>query len=146
MKRGSRLYWTFRKYRGKYRRLKRLVFASPAEMQLITLMGGKVVSTNLVHNRNGFPFTIVVSMGGWFGGKQHVKREVREGKFFVDFGNDIKRGIEIDSREWHMDITKDQERDEYFKAHGWRILRIKTSDLATRQDMIQKAVIDHLLN
>ncbi len=123
--------------------MKRLVFASPAEMQLITLMKGKVLTTNLIHNKNGFPLTFVMYLGGWFA-KENMRREVRVGKHWIDFGNDIRRGIEVDGEAYHNDIIKEIERDEYFKKNDWRILHIKAGDILARPNATRNAIIDFL--
>lgn len=115
-------------------------------MQLITLMGGKVLTTNLVrHKRTGFPLTLVVDLGSWFG-KEQMRREVRIGRYWTDFGNDLCRAIEVDGDQFHKDIVKEQQRDDYIERMGWRILHINAGDIFTNPDMVQRRIIAFLLH
>lgn len=68
---------------------------------------------------------IVLSMG--YLKRELLHREVREGRFYLDFATRdaaYRKAIEIDGSQWHMDVLKDQERDEYLRARGWEIKRI----------------------
>lgn len=114
-------------------------------MQLIRIMGGSFIEIGFIKNKIGFPFTIVTSMGRWFG-KENMRREVCVGRYYVDFGNDIKRAIEVDGKEWHKDIVKDQKRDEYLERNGWRVLHIRASDISANPDAVQRRVIKFLVH
>lgn len=93
-------------------------------MQFIRVMGGRVITFENVRSpRTGFPLAIVVSMGPVLRG-ENVSREVRAGKYFLDFANDLRRAIEIDGRAFHTDIVREQERDEYLAYYGWLVLHI----------------------
>lgn len=141
-----RLYWFYRRQRAAYWRYKRLLFASPAEMALLRLMGGKAITIDSIKNRHtGFPFTIVTDMGGWFS-KENMRREVRYGRYFCDFANDLDRIIEVDGAPFHNDITKEQDRADYFERQGLRVLHIKASDIFANPDMVQRAVIKFLVH
>ncbi len=93
---------------------------------------------------NGFPLVIVLRRPRLFR-REYVKREVRVGKYWVDFGNDIKRAIEVDGKAYHMDIIKDQERDEYIQSLGWSVLRIRADELLREPERVRRRVISYLL-
>ncbi len=45
--------------------------------------------------------------------------------YFIDFADPVKKiGIEVDGKEWHMNVKKDQERENELVALGWTIYRI----------------------
>ena len=49
--------------------------------------------------------------------------------YFLDFGNPyLKIGVELDGREYHLDVDKDRRRDERLYDEGWKIFRIKGSE------------------
>lgn len=108
-------------------------------------MKGKAITIDLIRDkRTGFPLTIVTDMG-WFK-KQNIRREVRIGKHWTDFGNDIERCIEVDGREFHQDIVKEQQRDDYIERFGWRILHIKAGDIYDNPDAVRRQVITFLIH
>lgn len=114
---------------------------SPAEIRFVQIMGGKVIVFDHVkHPRTDFPLAAVVTLGKFLR-REKFKREVRVGKHFIDFGNDIKRGIEIDGRDWHMDVIKEMERDEYMADYGWSLLHIQASDLWRAPNVVQRRVL-----
>jgi len=116
-------------YRSRFWRNVRFLFPSPAETAFIELMGGYVIHVSILkHPKTHFSFAYVLSLGKLLNGEL-MKREVRVGKHWIDFGNDIKRGIEIDGRQYHNDIVKQQERDDYFKSYGWRVLHVDAYDV-----------------
>lgn len=128
------------RWRASVRRRHRLLFPSPAEVQLIRIMGGKVIQVDLVREPiNGFPLCFVVSMGDLFK-RERISREVRAGAFFIDFGNDIGRGIEVDGKHWHGDIITEQRRDEYCGKYGWMLKHIKADDLYRRPAYVRHQV------
>jgi very-short-patch-repair endonuclease len=95
-------------------------------------MRGHVLTTPFVKSRRtGFPLAII-----WRGKilkRELVYREVPAGPFFIDYAvvtPFYKRGIELHSKEWHRDIVRDQEREEYLKARGWEIRYITSKHLA----------------
>lgn len=155
MPKNKKLVFTHRlKIVAKYYRLrswywqhKRLLFPSPAELRFIQIMGGKVLVINrLRHPRSNFPMAFVLSLGTILK-RENVAREVRAGKCFIDFGADTKyykKGIEIDGRNWHMDVVKEIERDEYVAQFGWRLLHIQAADLYRNSAIVQRRVIDFL--
>lgn len=126
--------------RGLYNKRRRLLFPSPAEVELIRVMGGKVITIDLFKDiMTGFPLTIVVSLGSVFKA-EHIEREVRVGRMYVDFGNDIRRGVEVDGKRWHQDVTKELERDEYCAAYGWSLLHIQAIDVYKNPDFVREKV------
>ena len=133
-------------YRGRSQwwRVGRLLFPSPAEMKFIKLMGGTVFSMPIVMSRKtGFPFAIVLWRGHALR-KHKMKREVRVGKCFVDFGNDIKWGIEILGFEWHTDVLAEQQREDYIKSYDWRVLYIPAADLWRKSKSTKRRVLKFL--
>jgi len=136
---------------GKYYRLRskawrnmRYMFPSPAEVKFIRIMGGRAISVPFFkHPKTGFSYTYIISMGKILN-SELIKREVRVGKYWVDFGNDIKRGIEIDGQKYHNDIVAQQERDDYFAGFDWRVLHIRAADLWRQPDNVQRDVIAFL--
>jgi very-short-patch-repair endonuclease len=123
-----------------------MIFPSPIELEFIELMGGKVVRfTKLRDPRTKFPAAWIVSLGPMMKA-QNVHREVRYGKYFVDFSNDLHRIIEIDGSAYHMDVVADMDREIYIKARqpGMRMMRIKTYELRNNKHSVQSRVIDFL--
>lgn len=122
--------------------MRRIIYMSPAEARFVILMGGKVLtSKRFKHRKNGFPVTIVLSLGKYLK-SENFKREVRYGRFTTDFANDIDRIIEIDSRRWH-DVVADYDRDLYIKDYcpEARILRVTTDDLKRNPKKVKAAVV-----
>lgn len=47
------------------------------------------------------------------------------GPYFIDFADPVKKiGIEVDGKEWHKDLEKDQMREDILIKMGWTIYRI----------------------
>lgn len=136
----------FYRLRANHRRNMRLIFASPAEMQLIKIMGGVVVSLPLVRApKTKFPVSIVLFRGWTF--KLHgIKREVRCSKYFVDFCNSKGYGIEVDGAAYHTDFNADMIRDKVLYAQGVSILRIKGVDIYRDPKEVKKRVKKYLKN
>lgn len=106
-----------------------MLYPSPAELAFIRLMGGRTIEFRRIRNRRtGFRLAIVVSMGKTLR-RERVKREVRVGRCFVDFGNDIGRAIEVDGNKWHTDVVHEMERDNYLAQFGWRVLHVRAPDI-----------------
>lgn len=95
------------------------------------------------HYKTRFAMAYIISLGKVLN-SELVRREVRVGKYYVDFGNDIRRGIEVDGEAYHNDIVKQQERDEYFAKYGWRVLHIKATDLWRQPARVQQDVLRFL--
>ena len=130
--------------RSKYWRMKRILFPSPAELRFIEIMGGKVVRFKKIKSRkSGFCLAIIYSLGAPLN-DERFKREKRVGRYFVDFGNDICIGIEIDGKQWHRDVVKEFERDSYFYQLGWRIKRIDAIRVFNSPDKVQREVLQFL--
>lgn len=123
-------------------RTNRMIFMSPAEARFVRIMGGKVLTfDNIKSTKTGFPLTYVRSLGKWLK-ERGYEREVRVGSKFTDFGSFAQqRGIEIDGRNFHRDIVKEQERDDYFEDYGWILLHIQAADLWQSPDRVQRDVI-----
>lgn len=134
----------FYRLRSRYWRDNRKLFPSPAEIALIRLMGGTVFTLPaLKSTKTGFPLALVLSMGVDFR-IENVRREVRVGKYWVDFGNDLNRGIEVDGKAYHHDIVMQQQRDEYFQNAGWGVLHIKPTDIYNQPKKTREKVLNFL--
>lgn len=132
------------RWRSKYWRLHRLLFPSPAELKLIVLMGGKVLTFKwLKSTKTGFPFALVISRGRLFR-HERVRREVRCGRYYIDFGNDIGRCIEVDGTAFHLDVVADYDREIYMTQRGWRLLRIKAPRIWNDPDRLQAEIVNFL--
>jgi very-short-patch-repair endonuclease len=136
----------YRRVRARYRRAKRILFPSPAEVLLIRLLGGKAIVIDHIRgnrtkkNPAGFPLTFITTMGNLLG-SENVRREVRCGKYWIDFGNDIRRGIEVDGEDYHQDVVYEQERSDFLRKQGWLIFRIPGHRLYREPDRVAQDVI-----
>lgn len=143
MKRLKKLVSKYYRLRSRYYRESRLLFPSPAELRFIELMGGRYVTLPFFrHYKTGFCGALVLSMGKTLR-REGFRREVRVGAKFCDFGNDIKRAIEIDGSYFH-DIVEQQERDDYFAKYDWRVLHIDATDVWRQPDVVQRRVLKFL--
>lgn len=101
------------KARAKWFRWNRLLFPSAAEVRFIEIMGGKILSFHgIKHPETKQPLRIVFSLGKALKNEK-FEREVRAGRYWLDFGNDILWCIEIDGKKYHRDVVKEQDRDDY---------------------------------
>lgn len=131
-------------YRSRWFRINRIIFPSPAELRFIEIMGGRVFRLKYVrHPRTKFPIAYIASMGKVLRDEK-FKREVRVGKYFLDFGNDVFCAIEIDGRNWHMDVVAEFERDSYIYQRGWRIKHIDAIKLWNQPDQVQREILKFL--
>jgi hypothetical protein len=145
MNRIKRLYYRARRFINVARRNRRMVFPSPAEVNFVRLFGGRVLVVPFLKDpRTGFPAAVFVSMG-WFLRQEHIRREVPVGSKWIDFGNDIKRGIEIDGAEYHRDIVKEQDRKEYLEARGWVVLHIPGTHIKRYPQKVVDDVVAFLI-
>lgn len=134
------------RWRGRLGRWHRLLFISPAEARLINLMGGRVYMSRRIVNKNGFGLTFVLSLGKTLR-HEKIKREVRVGKCYVDFGAmDIGRGLEVDGKDYHRDVVAEFDRDSYLYQRNWRIMHIEASQLWRDPDKVQRDVLKFLLD
>lgn len=135
--------------RKKIWRRTRILFPSPAEVRFVQVMGGRVLVFNYVRSTSThYPLAIFISMGKILR-REFVQREVRVGAMHVDFAFITSYGrqaIEIDGRNFHMDVVREQERDEYLNGRGWRVLHIQAVDLWRNPDAVQRRVIRFLAN
>lgn len=137
----------FLRNRSALRRNKRLLFPSPAELRFIELFGGKVWRSQHIFSRSTkFPMAVIYKKPNFFK-SENLKREVRIGKYYVDFGVRTpyyKRAIEIDGQPYHMDVVAEQDRDIYTYARGWKTLRIRAYRLYNDSSKVQDEVIRFL--
>jgi very-short-patch-repair endonuclease len=106
-------------------------------------MGGHVLTINkLRHYKTKFPRAIIFM--GSFLKHELVQREVRVGAMYLDFACITpwdRKAIEIDGKNFHRDIVKEQNRDDYLEKYGWRILHIPAEDLYRKPDKVRDRVI-----
>lgn len=132
------------RYRSRYWRWQRIFFPSPAELRLIEIMGGRYFRIKWLRlYKTGFSFAIVYSLGKYLGDEKFM-REVRCGRYFIDFGNDIRMGIEVDGKKWHRDVVAEFERDSYFYQNGWRVKRIQAVRLWNEPSRVQAELLNFL--
>lgn len=113
---------------------------SPAEAKFVELMGGRVWRLPIKRWGSGFPVTIVWSLGPDLK-NECFKREVRIGRYFADFANDVGRVIEIDGDPYHMDVVADLEREGYLQERGQKIMRIPASRLWKNPARVRRDVL-----
>jgi very-short-patch-repair endonuclease len=118
---------------------------SPAEARFVRIMGGRVLTVSWLASpiNNRFPVSIVLSLGRDLK-REKMRREVRVGAMYIDFGNDIRRGIEIDGRRYHRDVLKEHERNKYVAQYGWRLLHIDASEMYRSPEYVRRKVIAFL--
>jgi len=130
--------------RSAWWRLNRLLFPSPAELRLIEIMGGKYWKIEwLKHPRTKFRFAIVLSLGKFLRDEK-FGREVRVGKYYIDFGNDVLMGIEVDGAEYHRDVVAAFDRDSYLYQRNWRVMHIMAVRLWNEPAVVQREVLKFL--
>ena len=106
-------------------------YPSPAELKFIEIMGGRVYTIGfLKHPKTKFPRAIIF-MGSYLN-SEFIEREFRVGAMYIDFAFVTpwyKKGIEIDGKNFHRDIVREQNRDDYLASYGWSIMHIVAEDL-----------------
>ena len=139
--------------RSQYWRAKRLLFPSPAEVRFMQLMGAHILTPHIYKlrpiNKNGFPLCIVISRGKILR-QAKLRREVRIGRCYVDFANDLNWIIEIDGTPYHQDVVADFDREVYMREYlrkqkkDLRILRVPAPRLWHARARVQRDVIAFL--
>ena len=77
------------------------------------------------------------------------REEFHIGRWFLDFAWPEKKiGIEIDGaqHEWADRKKNDEEKDEYCKSQGWKILRLKWSDICNNTQPAIQIIKEFVLN
>lgn len=141
------LHLLVRKYyhaRARWYWLQRMLFPSAAELRFIEIMGGRAYTVNAIkHWRTKRPLAIILSLGIILE-RDYFKREVRVGKYWVDFGNFIRWAIEIDGAAYHRDVVREFERDSYIYQRGWRTMHINAVRLWSDPAKVQADVLRFL--
>jgi very-short-patch-repair endonuclease len=147
---ATTIYFRLLRWQNVYRRNKRLVFPSPAEMRLVELMGGRVLRLKFLRDRRThFPLALVIRQPKLFK-RERVRREVGYGSYWVDFANDLNRIIEVDGSAYHMDVVADFDREvaikEICRRHKYdaRFLRIRGDELYRDPNVVQRKVLEFL--
>lgn len=145
----SRLKYQLYKLQATWRKRRRLLFPSPAEVELIRIMGGRYITISwMVDPKTKFPLTVVTDLGTILK-RESVAREVRAGAMYLDFatvGLAYKKGIEVDGRAFHMDIVKEQERNEYVGQYGYSLLHINAGEIYREPNRVQQRILNFLAN
>ena len=137
------------RWRSKYWRVKRLLFPSPADVLFMKLLGARLIKLPILSKPNRFNLIIVLSRGKIL---RHAKmhREVRYGKYFVDWSNDLNWIIEIDGASYHLDIVADFDREVAiremcrYRHQDARFLRIKAARLWNDKAKTQRDIVKFL--
>lgn len=140
----TNIIWKYRKVRGQWRRIRRLLFPSPAELRFIDLMGGTYTTINWIRRpATRFPLAIVWDIGPALKAEM-FKREIKAGRYYVDFGNDIFWGFEIDGQKWHRDVVREFDRDSYLYTRGWRLMHIEAARMWRDPDRVKYDILKFL--
>lgn len=146
MKSRLPLKYRYFRLRATWRKRRRLLFPSPAEVELIRILGGSYITVTWFKDlRTGFPLTIITDLGTVLK-RELIEREVRVGAMFIDFGVETayyRRGLEVDGRFYH-NVVQDQIRDEYLAQYGWQILHIPAADIYRTPAFVQRKVVKFL--
>lgn len=133
--------------RASYRRRRRLSFPSPAETRFIEIHGGRCRKIEWLKDpRTKFPLVWHTSLGHILK-RELVKREVRVGAKFVDFGAQCryyKKAIECDGYWNHRDKAKERERDLYLAERGWQILHVPAGMIYRDAMRVQHMTLEFL--
>lgn len=137
----------------------RLLFPSAAELRFIHIMGGRYITVPFVRRPSTRrPLAIVFSLGRALH-DERFGREIQAGRFWIDFGNDIYWGIEVDGERYHRDIVREQDREEYLTGFctkrcqkvcykhsndGWRVKHINAIRLWAEPANVQAEVLKFL--
>ena len=135
------------------------MFPSAAEVRFIKIMGGKIITIYfLKHPQTKQPLRFVLNVGRALS-VENFEREVRAGKYWLDFGNDIFWVIEVDGAKYHRDIVREQERDDYLMGFchkrcrkpcykhsnvGYRVKHISAIRLWNEPAVVQSEVLRFL--
>lgn len=134
---------SYKRWLNRQRRHIRYMFPSPAEVQFIRIMGGRVYTIErLRHYRTGFPLVLVL-WRGWVLWRFTVRREVYARGYYLDFCSRRKRAIEIDGRDYH-DRAADRQRDYHLQQAGWSVFRIPAWRLDKQPDLVRRETIQFL--
>jgi very-short-patch-repair endonuclease len=107
---------------AEFKRLKRLVFKSEAERLLYNVMG-----------------PVWWRLHGW---RREYRVATSSTPFYVDFAcPKLMLAIEADGDQWHMNVIRDAERDEFLRDRGWvvkhfRYQNIKKDPAKVRDDIV----------
>jgi very-short-patch-repair endonuclease len=103
---------------AEYYRRKRLRHPEPTVIMLVSIMGADWWI------RHGF------------------YREYRVGRWYIDLANPkVKMAIEGDGEQYHMDIVREEERDESLKRRGWRVLHFRYDMLRDHPDEVKARIL-----
>lgn len=144
MPKTNKLISKYYRTRSYYYRINRILFPSPAELKFVDIMGGKSFAIDFIkHPKTKFPLAFVWSLGKHLN-DENFKREVRVGKYYIDFGNDIGIGLEIDGHHWHRDVVAEFDRDSYLYQRNWRVIHIPAVRLYNEPGKVQSEVLSFL--
>lgn len=140
----QKLITVFFRTRAQYYRYSRLLFPSAAEVRFVEIMGGRFYQLSwLKHYQTKRPLTIIVSLGKALE-QEKFGREVRAGRYYIDFANDINMAVEVDGHAYHRDVVREFDRESYLYQRGWRIIHIPAIKLWNDPSSVQQKVLAFL--
>lgn len=113
------------------------------------LMGARVLTLELIKFNSNFPASIVISRGKILR-KANMRRDVRYGRYYVDFANDLNWVIEVDGAAYHVDVVADFDREVYIKnflsrsPFGMRLLRVPAYRIINNPAQVRADVLKFL--
>lgn len=124
-------------------RRERILWPSSAEIAFAKIMRCWVIPIPFLRHPETGQWAVFIVMRGVMR-REHMQREVSARGYFMDFGNDIKRGIEVDGEPFHKDIVKDYERDQHLAKDGWIIFRVPGDRLRRSPSRVRREVTEFL--
>lgn len=129
------------KLKGQVKAKKSMLYATPAEVRLVQIMGGKTLTLhNIKDNKSGLPMTLILSKGKVLR-REHFKRT---GDTLILFSNDIKWCLALEGREYQRNVVAAMERDEWMRDNGWRVKYIRADWLWNKPDLVRQNVLQFL--
>lgn len=130
--------------RDAWSKRRQLMFPSPAEVEFIRIFGGRYITFSRVKDPDtGYPLTIVTNLGVVLK-RELIRREIRVGRYFIDFGQITpwdRRGIKIEDR---LDVVKYQELDDYVRGLDWSLFHLEAAAVFREPMRVQQRVLEWL--
>lgn len=117
-------------------------FPKPAEVRLLSILGGSSLTLGFIKSREtGYPLTLVLSRGPVL---RAEKFKFAAGGSLINLANDIKWGLCIEGAEYEHDVVTAQEMRDYLTGRDWHLLYIPErwlwSNPAKVRDMVLQFV------
>lgn len=66
-------------------------------------------------------------------------REYRAGRRFIDLANPVlKLAVEGDGERWHMDVVKEQQRNDELGRLGWQVVHFRYDKLKYKPELVRQ--------